>query len=450
MQISGLGSGIDTAGMVNQLMFYERKAGDHLVTGRSSTQARVSAFTSLNSKMKALADAATKFNPTSVLDTSVWKEATARSSNEALATVSAGSNAKPGNLTFTVQQLAQAHTLIGSEIYKGDAVVNDGKSFTLNVKVNDKTTTVEVAAGARLADVVAAINDQAGTGVQATMVQVANGEYKLQINSVNTGSANKVSITESGGSTNSVLGGFNEVYAAQDTILKVGSGVGSYEITSSTREVKDVLPGVSINPLKVDKEAPVTVSVGTDVEAMGDAVDAMVKAANEALSNIKINSGYNKERPELSGPFVGDSTTRALSYKIRDAVVGSSTLVPSVAGISVDRDGTVTFDREEFEAAYAKDADKVQATVNGVAERLAKVGTDASDSKTGTLTTRIESENSMIKDYGEQITRFNRRMELREQTLMAQFNAMESMLGKLQSQGNWLAGQLATLPTGGW
>ena len=40
-------------------------------------------------------------------------------------------------------------------------------------------------------------------------------------------------------------------------------------------------------------------------------------------------------------------------------------------------------------------------------------------------------------------------MDLRQKALSAQFQAMESLLGRMQSQGQWLASQLATLPTGG-
>lgn len=448
MQISGLGSGIDTASIVKQLMSVERLSGQHLTKGKTSSQALVSAFTSLNTKMKALTESAEKFAPKSALTTSAWNQAKATSSNEDIAKVTSAAGAKAGTLTFAVQSLAQSHTMISGTPSSGSEPVNDGKAFSLQVTVNSETKTVNVGAGAKLADVVSAINDQAGTAVQATMVQVSAGQYKVQLNSTNTGTANKVTISPNG--ADSVLGGFNEVNAATDTVLRVGSGEGKYDITSATREVKDVLPGVTITPTKADPATPVTVSIATDVKTMGNDVEAMVKAANEALANIKINSNYVKDRPTDSGPFVGDSTTRGITYAIRDAVVGSAGLIPSLAGLSVDKNGTVTFDRAKFESAYKDDPGKVQATVNEVAERLAEVGTKASDTDKGSIAQRIKSEQAMVSNYTKQITRFEDRMTLREQSLNAQFKAMESLLGKMQAQGNWLSGQLATLPTGGF
>ena len=61
---------------------------------------------------------------------------------------------------------------------------------------------------------------------------------------------------------------------------------------------------------------------------------------------------------------------------------------------------------------------------------------------------RIQGEQALSKDYTEQIAKFEDRMSSRQQILERQFSALESMLGKLQAQGNWLGSQLATLPTG--
>jgi flagellar hook-associated protein 2 len=45
------------------------------------------------------------------------------------------------------------------------------------------------------------------------------------------------------------------------------------------------------------------------------------------------------------------------------------------------------------------------------------------------------------------ITAFEDRMGLKQQALQLQFSHLELALGKLKSQSEWLAGQLAGLPT---
>ncbi|WP_168582436.1 flagellar filament capping protein FliD [Gephyromycinifex aptenodytis] len=454
MQISGLGSGIDTSSMVKQLMSVERLAGRSYTQGKVNSQALVSAFTSLNSKMKSLGEAANAFVPKSVLDKSAWASVAAKSSNEDIAKVSTSDKAQTGTLTFTVQQIAQAGTTMAGKGFSADEVVNkpngEAFDFNINIEVTGEPSYVKVGADAKLADVVAAINQQAGADVKATMVQVESGTYKLQIQSATTGSKSNVHVTN--GSTppviSDVLGKFAQVAEGKDTVLHIGDANNGYDVKSSTKEVKDLLPGVTIKPVKADPTTPVTVDLSADAAGMADKVEAMIKSANEALSNIKINSGYNKDNPTASGPFVGDSTTRDLTNSIREAIVGGFGVNPAGAGISVDKAGTITFDRAKFTESYGKDPETVQKTVNGVATKLGQVAERATDSNHGLITVRIQGEQASIKDYSQQISRFEDRMSMRQQTLEAQFGAMESLLSKMQSQGSWLSGQLATLPTG--
>lgn len=451
MQISGLGSGIDTASMVKQLMSVERLAGQHLTKGRTNSQALISALTSLNGQMKSLGEMAQKFVPTSITQTPAWSAVSATSSNKDIATATVGDKAQAGTLTFSVKSIAQAGAVLGSQDFGSNTVVNGGAAFDFNVKVGDKEPiNVKVGPDAKLADVAAAINQQAGADVKATMVQVATGTYKLQITAASTGAQSNVNVTN--GATPpvvaDVLGTFNKVAEGKDTVLHVGDPTSGYEVKSSTRDVKDLLPGVTISPVKADPAAQVTIDLKNDVDGMAGKIEEMIKAANGALSSIKINSGYNKEKPELSGPFLGGSTTRDLAYKIRDAFQGSSSALPSLAGISVDKAGTITFDKAKFSEAYAKDSAAVQKVVDSVATKLNDVSKTATDANNGTITLRINGEQTMVKNYTDQITRFEDRMTMRQATLSAQFNAMESLLSKMNSQGQWLSGQLATLPTG--
>jgi flagellar hook-associated protein 2 len=113
----------------------------------------------------------------------------------------------------------------------------------------------------------------------------------------------------------------------------------------------------------------------------------------------------------------------------------------------VAREGNITFDRAAFLAAYAKDPAAVTSTMTSMSTALVDIAAKASDSLTGYVTTRVTAEQDSIRGYTKQITAFEDRMALRQQTLQRQYAALETMLGKLKSQGEWLSGQLATLPT---
>jgi len=114
----------------------------------------------------------------------------------------------------------------------------------------------------------------------------------------------------------------------------------------------------------------------------------------------------------------------------------------------MERDGTLKFDKSKFTASYKSDPDTVVAAAATIASKIADVSKRATSAADGTVTMRIQAEQDSVKGYSDQLVKFEQRMTLREQTLKQQFSAMESLLSKMQAQGNWLSGQLAALPTG--
>jgi len=304
------------------------------------------------------------------------------------------------------------------------------------------TGAVAVAANASLTDVVNALNGP-GTGVSATAVQVAEGAYRLQLTSSTTGSASD--ITLSNGAFLGGLGDMQQLSAGTDTVLRVGSGPGAFDVTSSTASVTGLLTGVTITALKADPTTSVTVNVAGDSSGVADKMATMVSQANAVLSYINTQSSYDPTA-KIGGPLVGDSMGRDLTSRITDAVIGSSASTPAMSGVSVARDGSITFDRAAFLAAYAADPAAVTSTMNALSTDLLTVATGASDPYKGYVTGRVTGEQDNIRGYTQQIADFEVRMSLVKQTLTTQYASLETMLGALKSQSNWLTGQLATLP----
>jgi len=85
--------------------------------------------------------------------------------------------------------------------------------------------------------------------------------------------------------------------------------------------------------------------------------------------------------------------------------------------------------------------------MTSMSQQLADVATEASSPASGYLTTRITDEKDSAAGYVKQITAFEDKMTLRQDALKRQYAALEVMLGNLQTQSQWLAGQLAALPT---
>ena len=138
-----------------------------------------------------------------------------------------------------------------------------------------------------------------------------------------------------------------------------------------------------------------------------------------------------------------------------NAVAGNALGSPGLAGVSIQRDGTLSFDKQKFLDAYAKDPASVQAVLGagtaaspGVAGRLAAIAKSATDISIGSVTLAISSRQSQVSSLGTQISNWDTRLALKQQTLQAQFTAMETALGNMKSQSNWLAGQIASLSSG--
>jgi flagellar hook-associated protein 2 len=67
----------------------------------------------------------------------------------------------------------------------------------------------------------------------------------------------------------------------------------------------------------------------------------------------------------------------------------------------------------------------------------------------GILQSRIAGEDDTIKELKDQQSDWDQRLALKEQQYRAQFTALETALSQAQTQGQWLSGQIASLPSNG-
>jgi flagellar hook-associated protein 2 len=191
----------------------------------------------------------------------------------------------------------------------------------------------------------------AGLGLSATAVQEASGDYRLQVAASQTGLSGAVSLDSSGLSSGS-LGAISTITDAQDAEVTVG-GASGYTLQSSTDTFNSLMPGTAVTVAALGS-ATVTVSPNATGEAT--AVQTLVGAANQALSDISSLAGYN-ESTKTAGPLMGSAVVESIQQSILAAVAsaaGSSGLgSPSAVGITLTSEGTINFDQSTFETAYA-------------------------------------------------------------------------------------------------
>lgn len=438
--ISGLASGMDTASIISQLMQLEAIPQSRLKTQVTTHESAITKLQELNTKIAALftkADALAK--PTG------WAPIAATSSYDKVS-ITTTSGAAPGSLSFSVVGTAKAHTIsLNNTALLTDVVVTHA-SRNVRLDMLDGTVHTINTGDGTLQGLVDGINN-ANLGVRASTVKLDTGKYRLRLEATTTGAASNFALNSANGQP--LMGGSTVVTTGADAQIKIGADT----ISSPTNTFTNVLPGVNIT-LGVDAVANTAVSttLATDSKAMTESLKGLVDALNGVLSDIdaatKTGDGTVKK-----GPLAGDSRLRQVRDQLVDTLYSAAGTGLSAVGIQLDRTGKFTFDEAKFKTEYAASPTTVAAaftkatTDTGFADRLAAVAKRASDSIDGTVTMVIKGRQSTVDQIKDSIERWDNRLELRRTTLTRQFTALETALGQMNSQSNWLAGQISSLPT---
>jgi flagellar hook-associated protein 2 len=435
--ISGLGTGLDTAGIIDALMKLEAAPQQRLQTRVGTEQSTVTKLQGLNTRTSVLASRAE-----SLAASSAWARVTA-TSTDASVRVTASGQAQPTRLAVTVEAVATTHQVGFTEAHAlGDVVT--GASATVRLDRFDGTPVDLDTGGGTFAELVAAINDPANaTGLRASAVRVGTDRYRLLVESVETGAQQDFALTGLDGGQ--LLGG-QSVRAATDSRISLGAGI---TVTSPSTAFADVVPGVSLTLAgSTPAGTTATVTVARDASGATASVKELVGQVNSVLTEISSLTGYDAASKK-SGVLSGDPGVRALRSAILQAVHPPDGGSMATVGIELDRNGQLTFDEEAFAEAYAADPAGVAAQFttggDGFAARMEKVAAAASEPTEGTISQSISGRRAGIARLESGIVDWDRRLELRRTSLERQYAALEVAMSQLSSQSGWLSSQLAGL-----
>jgi flagellar hook-associated protein 2 len=457
---TGLISGMDTGGLISQLVAAEAAPQSALKARLSTTQLAASAYRTINTTFLAITAAAETLTPTSLSD---GRKASATGN----ATVTATSTAVPGSkLTFTVSSMASTQTLTSATEWTSATadVRTQEPAWPIDILKNGVSVgTVDVPAGATLTEAAAAINAK-DLGLKASVLQLSSGKFRLQLTSEASGSAGALVVKSATEDALTAGSKFLVSTPAQDAMLDLGGGL---KATSSSNTFADLMTGVSVTVTKADS-TPVTVTVDSDPDAVATKMSTLFDAINSALKEVKDRTSNSKGS---TAALKGDASMTMLAGRLLDAVsdaVGTGG-APSRIGIQLTREGLVTFDKAKFVTALKADPALAQqiisgvaagpgvngvsgdgddtAAVTGIASRILDVTKAASNATTGSIVALAKGKDSLVEDMQKRIDSWDLRLAKRKEMLTRQFTAMESALSSLRNQSTWLAGQISSLPT---
>jgi flagellar hook-associated protein 2 len=368
----GIGSGVLTSDLVDQLVQAERAPTENRLTQKTEqTQALLSAYGKLRSAVTELRLPMRQLSAPDNL-----KAFSASSSNEGIAVSVDSTKASRGTYSVEVTSLAGAQALASRDVFADRDSTSVGQG-TLTLNVGDKTTNITIDnSNDTLQGLANAINDS-DAGVSAGVIDTGNG-FQLVLSADETGTANAVSISVSGdtGGTDTDNQGlsrfaFNtgmdadsgllETIAASDAVMEI-NGV---EVTRSTNSFENVIDGLTFD---ITETGSSIIKVQQDFGAVADRVQGFVDKFNALQSTIDSLAGFNSEAG-VGSLLTGDSTVRAIQNQLRQVLTRvvpglENSSIRSLADVGITTNfetGGLEFDRAKFEEQLKNNPDDVTA-----------------------------------------------------------------------------------------
>ena len=228
-------------------------------------------------------------------------------------------------------------------------------------------------------------------------------------------------------------------------------------VTSTTNTFTDFVPGVNLTLAPAPPSAPrstVTRRAATATPSRARQ-GAWSTSLNTLLTDIDTLTHGRATTTKAGGR---SPATRPLRNAARPA---ARTRVYSADGTSrsptsasrLDRNGKLVFDEAKFNAAYAADPAGVAAKfTTATAEAASPTGSPTVAKRASDTDRRHHHDRHhrpqrrSIDRLEDSIDAWDMRLELRRTTLTRQFTALETALGQMNSQSNWLAGQISACP----
>lgn len=370
----GIGSGVLSADLVDQLVAAERKPTEQRLNfNQQRTEALISAYGTLKSAITELRLPMRQLSSPDNL-----KAFTGTSSNEGVSVSVDSSKAGQGSYTVTVDSLAQAQSLASGTFDDRDTTAVG--SGALTISVGGKTTTLDIDSSNNTLQGIAEAINEADVGASAGIVDTGSG-YRLVLSSDDTGVDNAISISvddAEGDNTDNVglsrfafdgtTNNLTETVQAKDAAIQI-NGI---SITRSTNTIENVIDGVS---LEISQEGVTsTVKVSQDVGKVADRVGSFVEKFNALQQTIKGLSGFDAETGQ-GGILSGDSTIRGIQNQMRQ-ILGR--VVPGLENASVrtlaDVGITTNYETGGLEFDRAKFIEKLESNPDDVTALFAEQG----------------------------------------------------------------------------
>jgi len=453
VQFGGLISGLDTNALISGLVQAESRPITILQNQKVALQAKQGVFTTVIGSLGSLKSAAQSLSLSTDFD-----KKTAATSDATVLTASADSTALAGANTILVDTLAKAQSIKSTTFATSSAAIGTG-TLTLHVGDTDTDITID-GTNSTLTGLKSAINSS-GAAVTASVVNVGTSaipDYRLIVQSKNTGTENAVTITGTlAGGADPLAGGGTIVQAAADALFSVNG----LTTTRGSNTISDVLPGVTLSLLKEGDhdgviesgDAAASVTVSADSAAIKSAITKFVDSYNAVNKVVNSQFALNPDT-KRQGILAGDAALRGMMSTLRGEIskaggIGVGFRFVSDIGIKFEKDGSLTIDDAKLSNALATNPAGVgnlfALVQDGLGKRIPNAVDDFVSSIDGSLTFRQKGIQADIDRIDKKVASEQRRVSALQERLTKQFSDLESIVSQLKQQNDFLVQSLTSV-----
>ena len=450
---AGIGSGLDVAKIVEQTVAAEKVPLKKLEYKAEGIQTQISTYGEIKSLTSKLGDIASKLTRDSA-----WNGVSISSSNPTLSGTMTGI-AATGTYNIQVMHLAQAQTTAlggagGAALPKDQTM---GAAGTIKLTMGTESKDIAIESSDTLTKIATKINE-AGMGIQASIVTNVDGQERLMLRSKETGTDKAFTVDLSSAPTALRQ---TPTQDAQNAKVKLNG----MEVESSSNTFANTIPGMSFTVSELTSTAA-TLNVKADTEAMKKNIQEFVDAYNElndllTKSTKSVRTADGKLDPSVQkegvGTLQGDSATVSLQNSLRmltQGISGSTGGLTRLAeiGIQMQEGGKLSTDTTKLDKAltnleglkglFANKADAL-GQGGGIAVNF-KNFTDKLLAFDGTLNTKSDSLESKLKSNTAEQDKVNKRADTLEKRLYAQYSALDTKMASLNALNAYVSQMVTT------
>jgi len=274
-----------------------------------------------------------------------------------------------------------------------------------------------------------------GGDFKASIIKVNEGEFVLFLKGEKTGETNALTLEDPND-----LFGFQNLIQAQDALLKVNGLM----VQRPSNTINDLFKGLTIQLKRALPGTTISLEVKRDTDSLIGKIEDFVNAYNQVVSFFNQQFSYQEGTIK---PLMGDVTLRGIKSTLVSLILQKADLPEGLnaltfIGINLQKDGSLTFNKEAFLEKFSMDPENTSSLLQKVSTNLKEYLDKLITPFSGLLNVKTDILQRQIQRINEQIDRQQYLIEQEKERLRRQFLALEEALGQLKSLSNWLSQQI--------